>query len=296
MKLEAFSTLEAVLAEGSFAAAATVMNLTPSAVSMQMKHLEQYLGRPLFHRSGLQVRATEAAHQVMAAMRDGLHQIDAMRRRHTTAVEGTLRLGLIESIQPVLLPGTMRRLRDLHPRLAVRPRRGRSSGLTDDVKAGQLDAAVVAQPETGRVAGLSWSPLLTRELLLIAPPEERGATAQDLLSRYDWIRYDRQTTTGAMAARYVRRLMPAKRSALELDSVTAIVAMVSEGLGVSVVQIMDPGVCEMYPVKILRLGTSLQISVVTRKDDADHRGLLALREAMEHVVRTRGHHLWPIDR
>jgi len=287
MKLEAFSTLEAVLAEGSFAAAATVMNLTPSAVSMQMKHLEQYLGQPLFHRAGLQVRPTEAAHRVMAAMRDGLHEIDAMRRRHTTAVEGTLRLGLIESIQPLLLPGTMRRLRDLHPRLAVRPRRGRSAGLTDDVKAGQLDAAVVAQPETGRVAGLSWSPLLTRELVLIAPPTERGATAADLLARYDWIRYDRTTSTGAMAARYVRQLMPEKRSTLELDTVTAIAAMVSEGLGVSVVQIMDPSICELYPVEILRLGSSLQISVVTRKDDADHRGLLALREAMEHVVKAK---------
>jgi DNA-binding transcriptional LysR family regulator len=288
MKLEAFSTLEAVLSEGSFAAAAVVMNLTPSAVSMQMKHLEQYLGQPLFHRSGLQVRPTEAAHHVMAAMRDGLHQIDSMRKRHTTAVEGTLKLGLIESIQPILLPGTMRRLRDLHPRLLLRPQRGRSAGLTDDVKAGRLDAAVVAQPETGRVAGLSWSPLLTRELLMIAPPSEAGSSARDLLTRYDWIRYDRQTTTGAMAARYVRRVMPEKRSTLELDSAPAIVAMVSAGLGVSVVQIMDPGVCERYPVAILHLGTALQISVVTRKDDADHRGLLALREAMAHAVKARG--------
>ncbi|HKT99878.1 MAG TPA: LysR family transcriptional regulator [Paraburkholderia sp.] len=291
MKLEAFSTLEAVLAEGSFAAAAAVMNLTPSAVSMQMKQLEQYLGQALFHRAGLRVQPTDAAHRVVAAMRDGLHQIDAMRRRHTTTVEGTLRLGLIESIQPVLLPGTLRRLRDLHPRLVVRPRRGRSSGLTDDVKASQLDAAVVAQPEAGRVAGLAWSPLLTRELLLIGPPGERGATAHDLLARYDWIRYDRQTVTGAMAARYVRSVMPEKRSALELDSVTAIVAMVSEGLGVSVVQIMDPGVCELYPVAALRLGASLQISIVTRKDDVDHRGLLALREAMEYVVKARSRRL-----
>jgi len=287
MKLEAFTTLEAVLAEGSFAAAATVVNLTPSAVSMQMKHLEQYLGQPLFNRSGLQVRPTEAAHRVMAAMRDGLHLVDVMRKRHTTTIEGTLRLGLIESIQPVLLPGTLRRLREWHPQLVVRPRRGRSSGLIDDVKAGLLDAAVVAQPETGRVAGLAWTPLATRELLLIAPPWEQGATAEELLARYDWIRYDRQTTTGAMAARYVRRVMPEKRSALELDSVTAIVAMVSAGLGVSVVQIMDPGVCELYPVSILHLGATLQISVVTRKDDVDHRGLLALREAMTEVVTAR---------
>jgi DNA-binding transcriptional LysR family regulator len=259
------------------------MNLTPSAVSMQMKHLEQYLGQPLFNRTGLQVQPTPMAHQVMAAMRDGLQQLETLRRRNTVTVEGTVRLGLIESIQPLLLPGTMRLLRDAHPRLVLRPQRGRSTGLTDDVKAGQLDAAVVAQPEKGRVAGLLWYPLLQRELVLIAPPDEAQNSAHALLSCYDWIRYDRRTTTGAMGARYVRELMPEKRSTLELDSVTAIVAMVNAGLGVSVLQIMDPSVCDRYPVKTIRLSATpptLQLSVVTRKDDADSRALQAVRDAM----------------
>jgi DNA-binding transcriptional LysR family regulator len=289
MKLEAFATLDAVITEGSFAAAAAVMNLTPSAVSMQMKHLEQYLGQQLFNRAGLQVRPTAMAHQVRDAMRGGLQQIDAMRRRNTVVVEGTVRLGLIESIQPVLLPGTMRLLRDAHPALQLRPQRGRSVGLTDDVKAGKLDAAVVAQPEKGRLAGLTWAPLLQRELLLIAPPGETGvaSTAKAMLERYEWIRYDRGTASGAMAARYVRRVAPDKRSTLELDSVTAIVAMVSAGLGVSVVQLMDPTLVERYPVKVIRLGAgapTLQISVVMRKGDEERRALQAVRDAMKRVA------------
>ena len=198
MRLEAFQTLAAIISEGSFAAAAAVMNLTPSAVSMQMKHLEQYLGQPLFSRGGLHVRPTAMAHQVMAAMRDGLQEIEALRRRNTVAVEGTVKLGLIESIQPLMLPGTMRALRDRHPRLLLRPQRGRSAGLIDEVKAGLLDAAVVAQPERGKVAGLAWYPLLQRELVLIAPPDERGTSIQELLGRYEWIRYDRSTMTGAV--------------------------------------------------------------------------------------------------
>ncbi|MGV7240516.1 LysR family transcriptional regulator [Caballeronia sordidicola] len=289
MKLEAFETLGAVLSEGSFAAAAAAMNLTPSAVSMQMKHLEQYLGQPLFRRAGLRVQPTAMAHQVIAAMREGLQQIDVLRRRNTVVVEGTIRLGLIESIQPMLLPGTMRVLRDTHPRLLLRPQRGRSAGLTADVKAGVLDAAVAAQPEKGRVAGLIWYPLLKRELVLIAPPDAKAATVYEYLRHYDWIRYDRQTTTGAMGARYVREVMAEKRSALELDSVTAIVAMVSAGLGVSVLQVVDPRVCEQYPVKTIRLGASpptLQLSVVTRKDDADSRLLLAVREALSLALKT----------
>ena len=303
MKLEAFATLQAVLEEGSFAAAATVMHLTPSAVSMQMKQLERYLGLALFDRSGLQVRPTASAHEVVAAMRGGLQQLNALRRRTTLAVEGTIRVGAIESLQPVLLPGTLRYLRERYPRLAVRPERGRSVGLMDAVKAGQLDAAVVAQPEKGQVAGLRWYPLLQRELVLIAPPAaapvaktakvagtaRTADTATALLRESDWIRYDRHTTTGAMAARYVHQCLPDKRSALELDNVPAIVAMVSAGLGVSVVQLMNPAICDIYPVRIVRLGSdapTLQISLVVRKTDEDSRLLVALREAMEATIGT----------
>lgn len=159
MKIAAFLTLDAVLRGGSFAAAAGEMNLTPSAVSMQMKQLEQYLGQTLFDRSGLQVRPTPAAREVAAAMQEGLQRLAVMRRQVSVAVEGTVRLGIIESMQPVLLPGTMKILRERYPRLDLRPLRGRSAGLTEAVKAGSLDAAVVAQPEKGGGAGLRWHPL-----------------------------------------------------------------------------------------------------------------------------------------
>ncbi|MGO4414261.1 LysR family transcriptional regulator [Cupriavidus sp. KB_39] len=287
MKLETFATLAAVIEEGSFAAAAATMHLTPSAVSMQMKQLEQYVGQPLFDRSGLQVRPTAVAREVAAAMEGGLRYLHALRRRVSVAVEGSVRLGVIESIQPVLLPGTLRYLRDHYPKLRVRPVRGRSAGLLDLVKAGQLDAAVVARPETGRLASLRWHPVGTREMVLIAPPDAGEASAAELLARYDWIRYDRATVTGAMAARYVHGVMPEKRSAMEFDSVIAIVAMVSAGLGVSVVQLMDPTVCDRYPVRRVRLGAdapTLQISLVSRKADEDSRVLQALTEAVERTL------------
>lgn len=287
MKLETFATLAAVIEEGSFAAAAATMHLTPSAVSMQMKQLEQYVGQPLFDRSGLQVRPTAVAREVAAAMEGGLRYLHALRRRVSVAVEGSVRLGVIESIQPVLLPGTLRYLRDHYPKLRVRPVRGRSAGLLDLVKAGQLDAAVVARPETGRLANLRWHPVGTREMVLIAPPDAGEASAAELLARYDWIRYDRATVTGAMAARYVHGVMPEKRSAMEFDSVIAIVAMVSAGLGVSVVQLMDPTVCDRYPVRRVRLGAdapTLQISLVSRKADEDSRVLQALTEAVERTL------------
>ena len=61
-----------MLRGGTLAAAAAEANLTPSAVSMQMKQLEAWLGQPLFDRSGLQVRPTRLAHEVGALMREAL--------------------------------------------------------------------------------------------------------------------------------------------------------------------------------------------------------------------------------
>jgi DNA-binding transcriptional LysR family regulator len=293
MKLEAFATLEAVLRGGSFAAAAAEMKITPSAVSMQMKQMELYLGQTLFDRSGLQVRPTPIAREVAAAMAPGMRHLGALKRHSPMAVEGLVRLGVIESMQPVLLPGTIRLLRERYPRLEVRPVRGRSAGLTEAVKAGSLDAAVVAQPEKGGLFGVRWSVLETRELVLLAPSTTVKSSVAALFKEHEWIRYDRASVTGAMAVRFVNAHVPEKHPSLEFDSVPAIVAMVSAGLGVSIVQLADAGICLAYPVRILSLGRNaprLRMSLVVRKADEDDRRLKALRTVMETTLAARDRH------
>ncbi len=286
MKLDAFLTLDAVLRGGTLAAAAAEMDLTPSAVSMKMKQLEVYMGQPLFDRSGLQVRPTPLAHDVSAAMREALQQIGSLRKRPGVSIEGIVRLGMIESMHPVLLPGVLRLARDRYPLLEVRPSRGRSSGLAAAVKAGELDAALVAQPERGASSRLRWQPMLRRELVLIAPPDAAETSIAALFKQYEWIRYDRETVTGALATRYANTHVKEKRGSFEFDTVAAIVSMVSAGLGISLVQLADPKLCQIYPVRVVRLGRgapTLQLSLVTRKADDDDRALGAVRDAMTSV-------------
>lgn len=287
MKIDAFATLDAVLRGGTLAAAAAEMNLTPSAVSMQMKQMEVYFGQPLFDRSGLQVRPMPLAHEAASAMRGALQQVAALRKRHSTAIAGTVRLGVIDSMQPVVLPGTIRLLRERYPQLEVKPARGRSAGLTAAVKAGELDAAVVAQPERGASGRLRWQPLVRHELVLVAPPTATESSVAALFRQYEWIRYDRGTISGALAVRYVNTQVPEKRGHLEFDSVGAIVPMVSAGLGIAVVQIADFTLCQSYPVRIVRLGRHapvLQMSLVSRKADDDDRPIGALRDAITSVL------------
>jgi len=289
MKIEMFDTLDAVLRAGSLAAAASETNLTASAVSMQMKQIEAYLGQPLFDRSGHSIRPTPLAHEVAAAMRQGMQHLQSLRRRSVVAIEGVVRLGIIESMMPMLLPGTLSELRARYPRLELRPTRGRSIGLTDAVKSGELDTAVVAQPEGGGSVRLNWRPLLRSEMRLIVPPEATENSVPALFKQYEWIRYDRHTISGMLAARYVTRQVRTGRGALELDSVPAIVAMVSAGLGIALVHLVDAGYCQSYPVRFVRLSRgapAVQMSLVTRKADADSRPLRAVGDAMTAALAT----------
>lgn len=287
MKLETFDTLDAVLRGGSLAAAAGEMNLTASAVSMQMKQLEAYLGQPLFDRSGTAMRPTALAHEVAASMRASLQHLQSLRRRSAVAVEGVVRVGIIESMLPTLLPGTQVELQRRYPQLELRPTRGRSIDLTDAVKAGELDAAVVAQPERGGSARLHWRSLLRSEMRLIVPPDVTETSVPALFRQHDWIRYDRQTTSGLLAARYVTQQAHVRRGALELDSIPAIIAMVSAGLGIALVHLVDAGFCQSYPVRFVRLGRdapAVQLSLVMRKADADTRPLQAIGEVINSVL------------
>lgn len=293
MKLDIFYTLGAVLRGGTLAAAAAERSLTPSAVSMQMKHLEAYLGQPLFDRSGLQVRPMRLAHEVSTAMGNALEQLELLRRKPTAAIEGVVRLGVIESMQPIVLPTTMRLLRERFPGVELRLARGRSGTLTASVKAGDLDAALVAQPENGGSARLRWQPMFRRELVLVAPPSATESSIAALFRQYEWIRYDRDSVTGSLSARFVAEHVREKRGQLEFDSASAIIAMVSAGLGVSILQIADPGWLHTYPVRIVRLGRSapvLQLSLLTRKADDDSRPVMAVRDAVLSALSTSQHH------
>lgn len=293
MKLDIFYTLGAVLRGGTLAAAAAERSLTPSAVSMQMKHLEAYLGQPLFDRSGLQVRPMRLAHEVSTAMGNALEQLELLRRKPTAAIEGVVRLGVIESMQPIVLPTTMRLLRERFPSVELRLARGRSGTLTASVKAGDLDAALVAQPENGGSARLRWQPMFRRELVLVAPPSATESSIAALFRQYEWIRYDRDSVTGSLSARFVAEHVREKRGQLEFDSASAIIAMVSAGLGVSILQIADPGWLHTYPVRIVRLGRSapvLQLSLLTRKADDDSRPVMAVRDAVLSALSTSQHH------
>lgn len=291
MKIETLRSFQAVLGTGSFAGAAKQLNLTPSAVSLQMKQLEEYFGQILFDRSTRTALPTPFALASAAPLAQSLALLDGLRVPRALAAVGILRLGVIASIEKSVLPRTLRLLQAEHPALAVRTSLDVSGALVDAVKAGRIDAAVAVRPQSGGSTRLHWYDLMRESFVLLAPPLTLGrapdGTPAQLLDRHPWIRYDTKLTGGRIAAAYVRRICPNPKAGFEITSTDAIMAMVAEGLGVSVVPRPRAAMLASYAVRLVELGPhapSRQIALVTRSGDTEDRRVLAVADALRRAA------------
>lgn len=282
MKFEFLMTLNSVLRHGSFASAADDMGLTPSAVSLQMKRLEEYVGQPLFDRSGRTVRPTPLASDLAESIRTALDAVEEARTRHSAALSGRVVIGAIRSLQPTMIPLVLREIGDRHPGLAVRVIQGDSGELLDHLKAGRLDGAALIRPTSGGSSRLDWQDLERQPFVFVAPPDSSETTAEALIARYDWIQFDTSLTSGRTAASHLHRLSPGTRPRFELESIEAVLAMVSAGLGVSIIPRLPVAPTVRAPVRQIPLGVSTptrQIAFVCRSGDADNRRVRAIRDA-----------------
>lgn len=282
LKFEFLMTLNSVLRHGSFASAADDMGLTASAVSLQMKRLEEYVGQPLFDRSGRTVRPTPLASDLAESIRTALDAIEEARTRHSAALSGRVVIGAIRSLQPTMIPLVLQEIGGRHPGLAVRVIQGDSGELLDHLKAGRLDGAALIRPTSGGSSRLDWQDLERQPFVFVAPPDSAETTAEALIARYDWIQFDTSLTSGRTAASHLHRLSPGTRPRFELESIEAVLAMVSAGLGVSIIPRLPVSPAVRAPVRQVPLGVSTptrQIAFVCRSGDADNRRVRAIRDA-----------------
>lgn len=162
--------------------------------------------------------------------------------------------------------------------------RGRGTELAEKLKTGEIDAAIIARPETGGSSRLAWTPLFREKLVLIAPPHSREKTVAELFQQYEWIRFDKTTIGGRLAARYVARHAPFARCRIDLQSLAALTALVSEGLGVCILPEPGPNLLDVHPVRVLQLGKDApyrQIAFVCRQSDRDNRLVQALLDGAQ---------------
>ena len=104
--LNALRTFEAVARHMSFARGAEALNVTPAAVSTQVRALEQRLNQPLFHRHGRQISLTEAGRKLLPGVQRGLAELhQAVEALSQDQLEGVLNLSMMPSfLQKWLMP------------------------------------------------------------------------------------------------------------------------------------------------------------------------------------------------
>ena len=145
---------------GSFAKAADRLGRSTSAVSAQLKKLEEQAGTPIFRKAGRGLALTEAGETMLAYARRLLALNDeAAAAVHGADLEGWVRLGLSEDFGEALLPAVLGRFARAHPRVRIEARIARSFDLLDRIGSGQLDLALAwgdggALPHAERVAEL----------------------------------------------------------------------------------------------------------------------------------------------
>jgi len=106
LPLGALRVFEAVATSLNFSAAADALNVSPAAVSQQIKALEAYIQVPLFRRTGRRVELTDEALELLPAVRDGLERLEsAMHQIKQHRRSGSLQISLLASfLQMWLLP------------------------------------------------------------------------------------------------------------------------------------------------------------------------------------------------
>lgn len=234
--LRELKTFVAVARYGTFAAAGLRVGLTQSAVSAQMRVLEQSLGVRLLDRSGRSaVLSAGGRHALpLAEQMLGLYAQMAL----PTAIEewqGELRIGAIASVQTGLLPEALVRFRTQAARVELKLVPGVSLDLLGQVDAGELDLALLIRPPFELPKELMQVDLACEPFVLIAPTGMAGDDPLQLLREQPFVRYDRRSFGGRQVERFLREQRLAPREALELDELEAIVRMVECGLGVSLI-------------------------------------------------------------
>lgn len=233
MEIRQLKTLVNILDFGGFAAAGDALGLTQSAVSLQIKALEQEFGEDLFDRSKRPPRPTARAIALARKSREILRMCNDLNNASDDQVSGSLQLGAVPSVQRMLLPRALKDLRDTHPDLFISVHTGLSGELTRSVYRGILDAAIVSEP-TKLPMGMGWYPFASESLVVIASNRARGETAKEILESNPYIQFKRSSRAGELIDNELNVLGIKVKTVVETDNLDSVWQMVSSGLGVSV--------------------------------------------------------------
>ena len=229
-------TFVCVARRGTFAAAGREVGLTQSAVSAQIKNLEDTLGVALFDRTGRAANLNAAGQRAVALAEEILQLFGRMGSPDSANdFRGALRIGAISTAQTGILPQALVLLRSKAPFIEASLVPGVSLNLLSQVDAGELDLAIMIKPPFSLPKELHAEVIAKEPFVLIMPANTQGDDPRQILSDNPFIRYDQRSFGGRRVTQFLRERKLEVQQTLELDELDAIVKMVRAGLGVSLV-------------------------------------------------------------
>lgn len=270
MQTRAYRTLVTVSELGSFAETAKRLNMTLSAVSMQMKTLEEQLGVVLFDRTQRPPRLTVQGREIVKHARE----ITAAERelfkacQPAASLRGTFHVGFVLTASVRLLPQFLKRAANEFPDAHFEVETGLSAGLEARIESGQLDAAVLTAPRL-REDVFDHAVLRTEDLVYALPAKHRKRQVAWLLNNLAFMHFAPSSGIGHLIAGHLGTLDTQPRRTIVLDGMEAIMECVSQGLGFTILPAPDVGRYASEQVTTRAVGgagLARDLALIARKD------------------------------
>jgi len=234
----------AVANEGQVSRAAMELNVSQSAVTTAVKHLEEIVGAPLFHRHASGVALTyegniflDHARRIMAAIDEAVRS----PRRLRDDVKGTLRLAMTYTVAGYFIPPYIERFMRAFPGVDLRLTEASRNVIEDGLVSGTFDLAVMLTSNIMDQEGISYDTLLqSRRRLWLSSQhpllEQPSIGLSDVANEpYIMLTVDEASNT---AQRYWNRTSYRPKTTFRTSSVEAVRSMVANGMGITILSDM----------------------------------------------------------
>jgi len=238
LTLKQLRYFEALSRYGHFGRAADACAISQPALSVQIKELERSLGLPLFERSARSVRLTAFGEtwlqRVQGVLRD-VDELGEMARAAQGGGMGRLRLGVIPTIAPYLLPALIGALRKNDSTQDLEVRETMTERLIAELVEGRIDTAIVALPIDE--PALTEMALFSESLMLVRPRVDAGrpVPSREDLRDMRLLMLEQGHCFRDQALDFCSVQRSARADGLDGSSLATLVQMVGAGIGVTLI-------------------------------------------------------------
>jgi len=227
----------AITRHKSVAAAAREIGLTAAAAGQQLQQLEKEIGLELFDRTKRSLTLNAHGRSLIEPIQEIVASYEALRSNLQSNISGTIILGALVSTLMGAFGKTLNEIKHNYPELEIKLIAGLSSNFLDQLIEGKLDAAIVTESPYALPQNLQWTELYMEPMILIYPntPPGKKKDPKSPNSNPPFIRFERNTWTGHLVDQTIKSNKLSIQDGMELNSVEAIIELVRQGLGYSIV-------------------------------------------------------------